>query len=452
MPAPLCAAFTDTFAAVALVVFAAALVSTGAAAGAPVPLLPNDAAERIAAKKPDLFKHLPASGDVPDGVVALTAKAADPVWHGEDSSVETAAPVRQGDLLALTAAVRGVSRYGTEPKILVKLQGSDWAGLIRGEIPATGEWRWVRLLGRANKDRDAGELRLHIYPAYGCQAFEVRALSLENWGGAPKDSLPPLPETQPAFGGEPPVPPDAPPPPPPVALAPLSAADRARPRRVMLKLDDVSLRSYRRYDRVVKFLAEKDIVAGFGVIVSSLEAAPADYVDWLKRNARENGGRVEFWNHGWDHAMDGKLKIDEFKGSGLAHQRENLAKSQDVFRERTGLSMCALGTAGNSWDANTSTVLSERPEIRVWLYGNPRDDGGKVVLRRSFNLESSVGRISFDKFAEGYSKHRLDDYAVLQGHPNMWNDQSWAAFKKVVEQLLADGWTFATPRDFADKP
>ena len=418
-------------------------------AGSPVSMLPEDAAHSIAAKKPQIFSVLEASGTVPKGFLAVTPKPIEPVWHGGDSSVETTAPVAAGDLLSLVAAVRGVSRTG-EPKILVKLQGNDWAGLIRGEIAAGGEWRWVRLFGRANKDRAAGELRLHFYPAYGCQAFEVRGLRLENWGRTPKDDLPPLPESSPAFGGDLPVPPALPPDAVPVVLEPLSDADRARPRRVMLKLDDVSLRTYRRYDRVIRFLEEKGIVAGLGVIVSSLDNAPQEYVDWLKRNALENGGRVEFWNHGWDHAMDGKTRVDEFKGSGLAHQRENLAKSQDVFRKKTGLSMCALGTAGNSWDADTSAALAGRDDIRVWLYGNPKSDGGKRVLKRTFNLEHSVGRISFESFAKGYAKHRLDEYAVIQGHPNMWNDQSWNEFKKIVEQLIADGWKFSVPRDFTE--
>lgn len=48
--------------------------------------------------------------------------------------------------------------------------------------------------------------------------------------------------------------------------------------------------------------------------------------------------------------------------------------------------------------------------------------------------------------------HRLDDCAVIQGHPDMWNDASFAAFKKIVDQLLADGWEFVTPRDFATTP
>ena len=86
----------------------------------------------------------------------------------------------------------------------------------------------------------------------------------------------------------------------------------------------------------------------------------------------------------------------------------------------------------------------------MWLYGNPKSDGGKRVLKRTFNLEHSVGRISFESFAKGYAKHRLDEYAVIQGHPNMWNDQSWNAFKKIVEQLIADGWKFSVPQDFME--
>ena len=430
-----------------LLLLAAASLVQGAATAAPVSLLPDDAAKLLADKKPALFTHLDGSGAVPDGCLLRTAQAADPVWHGGESSVESVAPVAEGDRLVLTVATRGVSRTGA-PRFLVKIQGSDYVGVIRQEIPAADGWQWHRFTGVAKKAYDAGALRLHVYPAFGCQAVEFRGLRLENLGASGDEALPPLPPA-PSFGGAALVPPDAPPPPKPVELAPLTDAERAKPRHLMLKLDDVGARNYRHYDRVIRYLEEKGIVAGFGVVVNSIEGADTAYLDWLRRNARENGGRIEFWNHGWDHYMKGD--VCEFKGTGLAHQREHLAKSQDVFREKTGITMHTLGTAGNARDADTPTVLAERPDITVWIYGDEKNTGGKLVLRRTFNLEYAVGKIDFNKFATQYQKRRLDSYAIIQGHPNMWNDASFAEFKKVVEQLLADGWTFTTPHEYATK-
>ena len=428
-------------------ILAPLLFALGAYA-ASVPLLPTDAARRLADAKPGLFSYIDASAGVPDGCAMKTAKAADPIWHGGESAVETTAPVEVGDLLVLTLATRGVSRTGS-PRFLVKLQGSDYVGVIRQEVPAGDGWQWHRFTGVAKTAYAAGALRLHIYPAYGCQAVEFRGMCLENFGKSGADSLPPLPDA-PNFGGDTLVPPDAPPPPKPVELPALTDAERAKPRYLMLKLDDVGARNYRQYDRVLRFLEEKDIVAGFGVVVSSIEGAPAAYVEWLRRNARENGGRVEYWNHGWDHYMKGN-EVCEFKGTGLAHQRENLAKSQDVFREKTGITMHALGTAGNARDADTPTALAERPEITVWIYGDERNTGGKLVLRRTFNLEYAVGKIDFNKFAGPYKGRRLDSYAIIQGHPNMWNDETFSEFKKVVGQLLDDGWIFTTPHEYATK-
>ena len=418
-----------------------------AAAAAPESLLPADAAARLADRKPGIFTHLDASDGIPDGCLLRTVQAADPIWHGGESSVETVAPVAEGDLLVLTVATRGVSRTG-KPRFLVKVQGSDYVGVIREEIPADDGWQWHRYAGVAKKAYETGALRAHLYPAYGCQAVEFRGLRLENFGAVDKSALPPLPPA-PDFGGDALVPPDAPPPPKPVELPPLMDAERAKPRYLMLKLDDVGARNYRQYFRVVKFLEEKDIVAGFGVVVNSIENADGAYIDWLRRIARENGGRVEFWNHGWDHYMKGD--VCEFKGTGLAHQREHLTKSQDVFREKTGLVMHALGTAGNARDADTPKALAERPDITVWIYGDEKNTGGKLVLRRTFNLEYAVGKIDFNKFAGPYKSRRLDDYAIIQGHPNIWNDQSFEEFKKVVGQLLDDGWIFTTPHEFATK-
>ena len=51
-------------------------------------------------------------------------------------------------------------------------------------------------------------------------------------------------------------------------------------------------------------------------------------------------------------------------------------------------------------------------------------------------------------FAAQYAAQRTRDYIMLQGHPYMWSDESFAAFGRILDRLEEDGWTFVTHSTF----
>lgn len=440
-------------------VFVAATAALAASAD-PVQLLPANAADQFVdnCRQKNLFFPLAATDKAPAGIRMQSAKQANPIWNGGESSVATVADVAEGDLLVLTIAARGVSDKG-KGDILAKFQDSGYNGIIRENVTTEKDWAWHRYTTVAKQDYPAGSLRLHLYPGAVRQVVEFRAITLENYGKV-KIALPPLSEA-PAFGSDPI--PDAPEPPKPVTLAPLSAEEKAIPRYVMLKLDDFNASKPAKgvhpwYRRVADFLKGKNLKAGFGVVVNSLEGADnAEWIKWVQENSEDNGGSFEFWNHGWNHAMnfdfEGQKIASEFQTPSLAYQRENLNKSQSLFQEKTGLTFHSFGSAGNGFNEHTSVVLAEHPEIEVWMYGNGKSPAGKLVLGRPLNLEYAVGKVGLQEFLKAYQHHRTDlrNGVVLQGHPNMWNDDVFAEFKKVVEVLVEDGWTFTTPHEYYTK-
>lgn len=255
--------------------------------------------------------------------------------------------------------------------------------------------------------------------------------------------------------------PEPPPPPKAVEFEPLTPEQYAKKRYVMLKIDDVGNHAgdvHPRFARVADYLASKRLKSGFGVIVKSIEKTPNDrYVAWLKRNAVENGGFIEFWDHGWDHAMGFRCKEDDdcdhekkYSGehaTGLLHQRRHLALALDTFKKWTGLTMHTLGTAGNAGNADTLAALRERPEMKVWLFGKGEADD-VLILGRWLKLEYAVGKVGYVDFTKNYRNHRMRDYVVLQGHAAMWSDAMFEDFKKIVELLENDGWIFVTPYEF----
>ena len=429
------------------------------AANAAGNLLPASFVSDLCQKQGTGVTYLAADGDMPEGILVTTDKALDPVYSIETSAAVPGA-VAKGDLIVLTVAVRGTSASGNV-SVLAKFQDGTYTGAFRDYITGSStDWEWCRIMGVAPKDYEAGSMRLHVYPWTGAQQVEIRGWTLENYGATDVASLPPLPADPDWPAGELHSPEDAGEPEA-ETLEPLTPEQLAKKRYVMLKIDDVGNKNGAvdpLFARVADYLAEKKLKSGFGVIVKSIEYQPnTDYIAWLQANAVENGGYIEFWNHGWDHAMsftcnendacDHSATYDGEFGTSLEHQRTHLAKSLDVFYQYTGLTMHTLGTAGNVGNADTLTALKERPEMKVWIFGKGSDEDISI-LGRWLNLEYAVGKVSYADFVQNYKKQRQTDYIVLQGHAAMWNDTYFAEFKKVVELLESDGWTFVTPYEY----
>ena len=438
-------------------VFFAAL--SGAAALAGENLLPETFVNDLCQRRGTGVTYLKAEGELPEGVLITTDRAHDPIYKNETSAAVPFA-VKKGDLIVLTAAVRGVSPNG-KVSVLAKLQDNTYVGALREFLTATSpEWTWCRVTGVATKDYAAGSMRLHVYPWTGAQQAEIRGWRLENFGQMKKSELPPLPPAPKWPTGELKAP-EPPPPPKPVVLAPLSPEEYAKKRYVMLKFDDVGNHNGSvnyRFARLADYLASKKLKSGFGVIVKSIDNLPNEkYIEWLKKNAVENGGLIEFWNHGWDHAMffnctedddcDRTTKFHGEHATGLKHQERHLNLALDTFKKWTGLTMHTLGTAGNAGNADTLKALRERPEMKVWLFGQGKADD-ILILGRWLNLEHAVGKVDYETFKRAYQNQRQKDYVVLQGHPAMWPDQMFEDFKKIVELLENDGWLFVTPYEY----
>ncbi|AHF90416.1 polysaccharide deacetylase [Opitutaceae bacterium TAV5] len=226
---------------------------------------------------------------------------------------------------------------------------------------------------------------------------------------------------------------------------------------IVLKLDDMRARDGKvpaAWQRVVDFAVERKIKISVGIICNSLAADNPDYIAGLKKIAAT--GLVEFWHHGYTHGSskdaDGG-RVTEFSRSSYEKQRDSLLRGMQLAQEKLGVTFVAFGAPFNATDATTARVLSEIPEIRVWLYGNTRDTGGKFVARRvgSVNIENPVHKPNLSALVKGFeaamSQEPRPGYFVLQGHAGGWDDEKFAEFVRIVDYLTEQGCKFVFPSE-----
>lgn len=141
----------------------------------------------------------------------------------------------------------------------------------------------------------------------------------------------------------------------PLLLAPLfpglvtghsPAQDPPRQRIAIIKADDVRDPGLK-WTRFITLSLERDVAVSLGVIANSIEPGGERYRTWLQKWSAS--GKVEFWNHGWDHRSwsdaAGK-KLSEFGGSGYGHQKDHLVRAQEAS---VGASLPLLGAPSTPW-------------------------------------------------------------------------------------------------------
>jgi peptidoglycan/xylan/chitin deacetylase (PgdA/CDA1 family) len=250
--------------------------------------------------------------------------------------------------------------------------------------------------------------------------------------------------------------------PPPVAIP-----ARAKPPLIVIKTDDlrpVNGVVHPLWKRLTDFLASKNIRNSIGMNMDKLGEATPAYVDWVKQ--KQAAGDIEFWFHGWDHAMhevDG-VKYNEFNKRSYEEQKKRFDDSQKLAREMFGFPFVTFGPPGGAsngtFDENTIRVMAEEPDMKVWLYPQPLDKKGQelqaagkvTILDRvwAVNLESKVGQPDFQKFLEGYARNPDREYFVLQGHPMSWGSaEKFSEFTKIIEFLIEQKAEFVTPTELA---
>jgi peptidoglycan/xylan/chitin deacetylase (PgdA/CDA1 family) len=252
------------------------------------------------------------------------------------------------------------------------------------------------------------------------------------------------------------------PPPPPVSPLPVDSPriqelkaeiqrDPTRgktPPKIVLKLDDLKPASgggvSPQWLRAAEFAKEKNIKISIGIIAQGLEGECPVLVQWIQeQNAAK---RIEFWNHGWDHAAGEKL-IREFSGQPYEHQKDHLTRANTIARQKLGFPFESFGAPFNATDAVTVRVLAEDPDIKVWIYGDSKNPAGKTVLRNSAVTIETRARPDFEAFLEAYAHNRGADLFVMQGHPGGWKDDNFEQFRMMVEYLISQQAQFVFPRD-----
>ena len=415
-------------------------------------LFPGDGVETLARGGRWQFALLSAEGAMPKGLRAASEKTLQPIWLVE-SSVAVSFGVRKGDLVVFSAVARGVAAEG-DAELRVKLQDKTYEGVFNEAVRGDGAWRRRRVFGIAKRDYPAGTMRLHVYPGVKRQIIDVRGWTLENYGQVDAGSLPPLESDPSDWPDEELNLPDAPPPPGPIELPPLTAEQKAVPHYVIIKLDDfgsgpAGAALCPKGLRVTEIMKRRRLPASIGICCKSLEWGNPKYYEWLRENARANGGLFDFWQHGWTHEMnikwrDGKTYMAEYGIPDYEYQKRNFNLAQETFEAKIGLVLDGFCAPCGVITEDTRRLLREHPEIKTWLYGDTERPEGKFAFRRTCNLECRVGVVETGPFVAQYEGQRTRDYIMLQGHPLVWNDDSFAAFERILDQLVEDGWTFVT--------
>jgi len=222
------------------------------------------------------------------------------------------------------------------------------------------------------------------------------------------------------------------------------------PPKIVLKLDDLKPSAggavSPQWLRVADFAKEKNIKISIGIIAQAFEAECPPIVQWIQeQNAAK---RVEFWNHGWDHAAGEKL-VREFSGQPYEYQKDHFTRSCAIARSKFGFPFESFGAPFNATDAATVRVLSEDPDLKVWIFGDPKDPAGKTVLRGSPVTIETRARPDFEAFLEAYAHNRGADYFVMQGHPGGWKDDGFEQFRMIVDFLATQKASFVFPMDLA---
>ena len=245
----------------------------------------------------------------------------------------------------------------------------------------------------------------------------------------------------------------------PLALLCLFAATivfAAEEKVVIWKLDDVKAGEKKRiapgFKRVAEWAKAEKTVVTMGIICDSLAQPSADDVAWIKANAVENGGVVEFWHHGWDHRSwtEGGKQQWEFRGPDVATQTKHLKDAQAIFKRTTGLTFRAFGAPFNQADDATIAAMVAVSELTIWMYP-PKNETKRKAMGRSLNIEPATGKVSYDLFAKEYATRKPTGMMLLQGHCGMWDDDSFYDFVKIATLLKQDGWTTLTAAQYAVK-
>ncbi len=239
---------------------------------------------------------------------------------------------------------------------------------------------------------------------------------------------------------------------------PVARAVTKKLQAVILKFDDYSIWAYSGYNKLMDYLDEEQIPAGFGTVAKTFDNENEEnysdtpfyeglYEETIKSLKRANNNPLyEIWSHGYAHAEK------EFSTTDYDSMKASMQKAVDTMA-KYGVEITAFGAPFNTATSTTMKMIDECfPKIRtVMLFNNyitvPDD---MINIQNHAEPEIKTGVISYDYFIKNYEKYKDADYVLLQSHPGMWDDASWTEFKKIIEFLKDRGVEFMRPTQYRD--
>jgi hypothetical protein len=157
--------------------------------------------------------------------------------------------------------------------------------------------------------------------------------------------------------------------------------------------------------------------------------------------------QLEIWNHGWTHSCV-KDGLGEFLGKDYEVQLLRLQQSQQLFRDKLGISCRIFGAPCNAKDENTSRALADMAELDIWLRGISSTN--KFLLKKIISIEDPIMRPNYNSFTTNYNKLDFENcnYLLIQLHPLWWSDNDWSEFEKIIDFLYQQDNVFMTVTEY----
>ena len=219
---------------------------------------------------------------------------------------------------------------------------------------------------------------------------------------------------------------------------------------IILKADDLMFdKSYiisQNWKRFIRYIIRKRIKSSIGIVGNSLKRRRSKYFSLIKN--LNQSGYFEIWNHGYNHMLnvakrDGKI-YSEFSNTSYKFQKKHLLRTQNLAKKKLGITLRTFGAPGNAIDENTSQVIDEVDDIKVWLIGDISST--KLILIDYCWIERPIHNPNYQGFLNCYNPKL--EYLLLQIHPGNWDDGRIEQFKKIIEYLIQADVTFILPYEY----
>lgn len=217
--------------------------------------------------------------------------------------------------------------------------------------------------------------------------------------------------------------------------------------KIIIKADDLA--GYpgkdnivpKRWQRFVDIIEKYNIKATIGVIGNSLVFDDFEYFKWIKEYNKKE--LIEFWNHGFLHrqfSFDDEV-YQEFKTTKSNYQLQLIEYTNKLGKEKLDIEFKTFGAPYNAIDENSSIALN-KSSISHWFLGLDSFNG--INISNRLDIEYPTHTVNLEYFINNFIKK---EYAVLQVHPNNWNENSFIEFEEIVKFLLKKECEFILAKD-----